>query len=165
MDVVVDTNVPVTANGKATKASTKCMENCIGLIGDILRSKYILRLDDDWHILGEYEDNMRSEGQPGVGDRFLLWTLRNRSNPARCRLVRITTQDIYGQSPFVEFPTDSALAGFDPDDHKFVAVALANQAESRILNATDRDWWEYRRPLEANSIQIEFLCPDAMTGP
>ena len=58
----------------------------------------------------------------------------------------------------------SALAGVDRDDHKFVAVALANQVMSRILNATDSDWWDYRVPLEANGIQIEFLCPDAMAA-
>lgn len=164
MDVIVDTNVPITANGDAPQASTECKTKCIDWIEKIIQSHYILRLDDGWHILDEYERRLRSEGQPGVGDRLLRWVLINRPNPARCRLVPITPLDGNGPSPFAEFPSDPALAGFDPDDHKFVAVALADQAKAPILNATDRDWWEYRIPLEANGVQIEFLCADAMTG-
>ena len=164
MDVIVDTNVPITANGDACHTSTECEEKCIGWIEEIMQSKYILRLDNDWHILGEYEGQLRSEGQPGVGDAFLKWVLNNRSNPAKCRLVPITPLDGNSQSPFAEFPSDASLARFDRDDHKFVAVALATQVMSRILNATDRDWWVYRVPLEANGVQIEFLCPDAMAA-
>ena len=76
----------------------------------------------------------------------------------------ITFQDIFGQSPFAEFPTDPALAGFDREDHKFAAVALAHQPGARVLNATDEDWWEYRKALEANGVQIEFLCLDDFAG-
>ena len=129
-----------------------------------MQSKYILRLDNDWHILGEYEGQLRSEGQPGVGDAFLKWVLNNRSNPARCRLVPITRLDGNGRCTFAEFPSDPALDDFDRDDHKFVAVALAGQVRAQILNATDRDWREYRVPLETNGVQIEFLCPDAMAA-
>ena len=164
MDVIVDTNVPITANGDAPQASADCRETCISWIAEIMQSKYMLRLDNYWHILGEYEGQLRSAGQPGVGDAFLKWVLNNQLNPARCRLVPITPLDGNGQSPFAEFPSDPALAGFDPDDHKFVAVALAGQVRARILNATDSDWWDYRVPLEANGIQIEFLCPDAMAA-
>lgn len=164
MDLAVDTNVPVAANGDASHASGECVDKCVGWIDEIFQDKHIICLDDDWHILQEYSAQLRSEGQPGVGDGFLRWVLVNRTNPARCKLVSITFQDIFGQSPFSEFPTDPALAGFDRDDHKFAAVALAHQPGALVLNATDRDWWEYRKPLKANGVQIEFLCLDDLVG-
>ena len=165
MLLIVDTNVPKTANGDQGQASSQCIDNCVRWIEEILLNRHTLCLDDDWHILEEYEKQLHSDGLPGAGNRFLRWVHLNWTNGARCRLVQITPQDIFGQSPFAEFPSDPAIAGFDLDDHKFVAVALANREVAPILNATDRDWWEYRSQLNANGVQIEFLCPDAMTDP
>ena len=164
MDVIVDTNVLVTANGEAVpQASQECADTCVYWIEEI-QEKHILRLDDGWEILGEYEGQLLPQRGSGFGYAFLRWVLRNRANPAQCRLVRITPQESDGRMSFAEFPTGPELAGFDPSDRKFVAVARAHPTQAPILNAVDTDWWHYREPLEAHGIQIEFLCPDAMHG-
>ncbi|GIV75830.1 MAG: hypothetical protein KatS3mg050_0224 [Litorilinea sp.] len=43
---------------------------------------------------------------------------------------------------------------------KFVAVALVHGGNPPILNAVDSDWWDYREPLTAAGVRIEFLCPE-----
>lgn len=155
MNVVVDTNVPLVANRAAHQASPSCIATCARRLQEI-EDNGVLVLDDEWYILREYMHRLRSEGQPGPGDRFLRWVLTHRANPLRCEMVHLTPS---GDS-FLEFPDDEALAGFDPGDHKFAAVAHAHPAHPPVLNATDSDWWHYRRALQAHGIQVDFVCDD-----
>ncbi len=159
MRIIVDTNVPVVANGHSQQASPGCIGACIGRL-DKLRREDILVLDDGWIILREYIHNLRSTGQPGVGDAFLQWVLTNQRNPRRCELVHIIVHEGPGEGHLVEFPDDAELVGFDPSDRKFVAVALAHAERPPIVNAVDRDWWDYRDPLSKHGINVEFLCSD-----
>ena len=84
--VVADTNVAVVANALSEQASEDCVETCAERLEEIMRDEVKLVLDDDWQILGEYAQNLHSTGTD-VGDRFLLWVLRNWRNPERCDLV------------------------------------------------------------------------------
>ena len=163
MSVVVDTNVPVVANGRSRQASGTCVRACIQRLRSITEDIEPLVLDAGWRILREYRKGLRSEGQPGVGDEFLKWVLTNHANPRRCDLVLITHIGP-GDSDFAEFPTDPDLAGFDPSDRKFVAVALAHPQRPPVLNAVDRDWWDYREALERNGVTVDFLCPLEVPG-
>ncbi len=159
MDWVVDTNVLVVANDRnASQALPKCIMACVWALQDIQRRGRIV-LDDGWAILREYQRQARSVGQPGVGDVFLKWVLTNQANPARCRWVSITRVSDAPET-YAEFPNDPNLAGFDPSDRKFVAVALVYGDNPPILNAVDSDWWDYREPLTAAGVRIEFLCPE-----
>lgn len=119
MRAVVDTNVPVVANGRSEQASPRCVLACTVRLHE-LKQHGRLVLDDKWLILKEYNANLRSDGQPGVGDAFLKWVLTNYRNPNCCELVAITPT---GRAPsdFAEFPQSTKLAEFDPDDRKFVA--------------------------------------------
>jgi hypothetical protein len=63
---------------------------------------------------------------------------------------------------FEEFPTDPHLIGFDRSDRKFVAVTVASRLHPAILNATDTDWWCFRKTLERHGVPIVFLCPELM---
>ena len=159
MKVVVDTNVPVVANGRSAQASPGCLLACIQRLDRVVAAETVV-LDDQWRIMREYLNNLRSSGQPGAGDRFLRWVLINVRNPERCEFVPITP--IGGDDPddtdFAEFPDDLALAGFDPNDRKFVAVACAHPQRPPILEATDPDWWNFRHALRTYGVQIEFLC-------
>jgi len=160
MAVVVDTNVPKTANGDATgQTPAACVRACIATLRRIQQGE-LLVLDSGWRIINEYKGQLRASGQPGVGDAFLKWVLTNWKNPRRCVLVSITEDA--KRNTFVEFPDDPALAGFDPADHKFVAVALAHPERPHIRNATDTDWWHYRKRLAAHGIVVEFLCRRTM---
>ena len=156
MKVVIDTNVPVVANGRSEQASPECVENCAVRIGQLTKNGKLI-LDDGWLIIKEYMANLRSSGQPGVGDTFLKWVLTNRSNPSLCELVRITPRNS-SEVDFEEFPSDPALEKFDPTDKKFVAVSLAHPEKPPILQATDVEWWEMREPLRAAGVIIDFLC-------
>ena len=119
-------------------------------------------LDEGNWILSEYRDNLRFDGQPGVGDAFLKWVYNYQWNPQRCDRVRITpTED--GIS-FAEFPNDPDLTGFDPSDRMFVAAARAHPDSPPILNAVDTDWWLFRAALARNGVSVEFLCPRDVEG-
>lgn len=63
---------------------------------------------------------------------------------------------------FVLFPQDSDLCGFDKSDRKYVAAALASRRTPDVLNAVDRDWWQYRDALKRNGVRCRFLCPQHM---
>lgn len=158
MKVIVDTNVPIVANQQSSQASPDCVIACVRRLRQV-QERDILVLDDGWHILREYMANLRSSGQPGVGDAFLKWVLTHQANPRHCEQVTITVSDEGG---FAEFPNDASLASFDRSDHKFVAVAMSHPERPPILNAVDRDWWHYKQALERHGIIVEHLCPDTM---
>ncbi len=162
MKVVVDTNVPKVANGvdASPQATQECVLACVKQIGHIHEGRNVLVLDDRWRILSEYIKELSPTGQPGLGDAFLKWVLTNHRNPRRCELVPIVEHPTRG---FEEFPADPALAGFDREDRKFVAVSRAHAQHPPILNAVDTDWWHYREAFKKHNVHIEFLCPELMT--
>jgi len=130
--VVVDTNVAVIANKRSEQASQDCVITCAERLTRITSGVDKLALDDRWRIIEEYQRNLHSSGQPGLGDMFCRWVLTNRENPQRCERVKITP--IGGsETDFGEFPSDVALSDFDPSDRKFIAVALAHPQQPPIL--------------------------------
>ncbi|MCP3137227.1 hypothetical protein [Pyxidicoccus xibeiensis] len=153
---VVDTNVPVTAN-KQGEPSPACVLACVHTLDALMKGGHLL-IDDKRRIIREYTNNLRSAGQPGVGDRFLKWVLTNHANPKHCTPVPLTERP---EDPrdFDEFPRDEALAGFDPSDRKFVAVSCAHPQRPPILQATDSKWWGLREELTRCGVNVHFLCP------
>jgi hypothetical protein len=158
MKLVVDTNVPIVANGKSEQASPECVKNCAVRIRQLTTSGRIV-LDDKWLILKEYMANLISSGQPGIGDAFLKWVLTNLCNPKFCEQVRITPKNS-AKTDFEEFPSDPGLEKFDPNDRKFVAVAATHPDRPPILQAVDTKWWEMKESLDNVGITIDFLCKD-----
>ncbi len=167
MKCIVDTNIAIVANQRDdAPASPDCVLRCIALLDEFQHDQRRLVIDDNWHILGEYQHNLCSTGQPGVGDAFLRWVLTNRANPCRCELVHITPLNVHqDHQSFAEFPNTPDLQGFDRSDRKFVAVALAHPERPLIANAPDSDWWNYRDALAAHDALVEFVCPDAQFMP
>jgi hypothetical protein len=157
MTVVVDTNVAIVADRRAPQASRACVLTCTGELQALLRGGQ-LALDDQWLILKEYQRNLRPAGQPGVGRAFLEWVLTNRQNLSRCVLVPITVR-AHRPMDFESFPDDARLSGFDPEDRKFVAVALAHPRRPPILQAVDSEWWKFRSILAGHGVEVRFLCP------
>ncbi len=156
MICVVDTNVPVVANGKSEQASPECVKNCVKRLEELKKSGIIV-LDDQGKIFKEYRKNLRSEGQPGFGDAFLKWIYTNMYNRERCELVPITPRNS-SETDFEEFPSDPKLKTFDPSDKKFVAVALAHSKHPPILQAVDRKWYLMKEALAKNNVKVDFLC-------
>jgi hypothetical protein len=152
---VVDTNVPLTANGGEDLV---CQLACVEALKALMRSGHIV-IDDKFRIIKEYMNKLSQSGQPGVGDAFLKWVLTNQANPARCTQVELSPQQ-HDPRDFEEFPPDEALAGFDPSDRKFVAVSCAHPARPPILQATDSKWWGLREALARCGVNVHFLCPE-----
>ncbi|MEI7645114.1 MAG: hypothetical protein WCJ55_12635, partial [Chloroflexales bacterium] len=123
--VVVDTNVPITANGQAEHASLACQLACVTFLR-MVQSQRRISVDRRGLIFQEYRRQLSPNGQPGLGDAFFKWLWDNQANDQVCEQVSITpTAD--GRD-FAEFPDDPALASFDPSDRKFVAVSRAHPA-------------------------------------
>ena len=158
IEVVMDTNVAVVANHRTPQASLNCITECIARLSHIINGNRVL-LDDGGLILREYRNNLSPSGQPGAGDYFFKWLFENQANPEHCRKVKLSPDAVLG---FEEFPDDQKLSSFDPDDRKFVAVALASRSSPEVLNASDTDWWIYRNELKHHGLEIVFLCPDLM---
>jgi len=155
---VVDTNVPVVANARRSQqADPACVIAFIDALDDV-RTNGIVVLDDAMRILREYMDNLSMSGQPGAGDLFMKWVWNVQADDGRCQTVHLTP--CHGNSQdFMEFPNDADLAGFDPSDRKFVAVAVASRITPIVLNAVDRDWAENHVALKRNGVNVRFLCP------
>lgn len=154
---VVDTNVPVAANGRAEQADGPCVVACIDALERIKNYGTVV-LDDAFLILGEYVNNLSMSGQPGPGDAFMKWVWNIQAVETRCERVPITPRN----GGYAEFPDCENLAGFDPSDRKFVAVALTSRHNPVVLNAVDSDWRDYQQALEAAGVRIEQLCPDCL---
>lgn len=157
--VVVDTNVPIAANGASNHVTRDCVLRCVDRLEIVVKKEKVL-LDDGMYILHEYMRHLSMSGQPGFGDMFMRWVWTNQANPIKCKIIPITSLN---EKPyFREFPNDDELDGFDRSDRKFVAVAKASGLDPPIINAADKDWWDYLQPLQKNGIQIEFICPELM---
>jgi hypothetical protein len=152
---VVDTNVPLTANGGE---DPMCKLACVEALTALMRSGHIV-IDDQFRIIKEYMHKLSPSGEPGIGDAFLKWVLTNQANPSRCTRVEITPKQSDPRD-FEEFPSDEALAKFDPSDRKFVAVSCAHEQRPPILQATDSKWWGLREALVACGVTVHFLCPE-----
>lgn len=159
-EVVLDTNVPVTANFMASQAGPECEDLCTRAIRQVQAERRTL-LDDKGLILEEYRRNLSHSGQPGLGDAFFKWLWENQAHPQNCRIVPVTVD---ANREFAEFPKDPRLSTFDRSDRKFVAVARASGTLPDLLNATDRDWWYDRHALEENGVNVVFLCLELMKG-
>lgn len=159
---VVDVNVAVVANGKSPQADAACSLACIRALREVREN--VIAIDDGDRILGEYRSQLSMSGQPGTGDEFMQWLFQNQCNESICQRVAITFDPEWG---FEEFPHDDRLGHvtdslFDPDDRKYVAVALASQRNPSILNAVDSDWSEHRDALSDHGVVVKELCPNCL---
>lgn len=148
MKYVVDTNVPIVANGLNTNASVQCRINAIDFLEKMMFKGHLF-LDAAGDIEAEYGNNLNF-GAPGVGNRFIQAFLTSAAD----RVHRIDIEKVKGA--FVDFPVDKNLKNFDLSDRKF--AALARKAKVPVANATDSDWLDSIGPLNANGIAVEFLC-------
>jgi hypothetical protein len=154
---VIDTNVPVSANG-SSHADPACVVACIDALAGVQQHGIVV-LDDGMLILQEYMDNLSMSGEPGAGDAFMKWVWNIQGDRNLCERVPLTLRGNGGQQDFVEFPDDPNLAAFDPADRKFAAAALASSNAPTVLNALDTDWAESYYALTSYGLNIRFLCP------
>jgi len=155
---VVDTNVPIVANGRpdtsrgSRQPTPGCRLAAIDFLENILRNGRIL-LDAGGEIQKEYRAYLHGSGQPGVGDRFYLEVLR--SGPNRVERIDLPKR---ADGSYEDFPADPNLANFDRSDRKFVALGL--RAKAPVAVATDSDWVLAKTALSTHGLTVRFLCGD-----
>jgi hypothetical protein len=165
MRAIIDTNVLIAANGRdCPQVTSQCESNTRQYLYDLQRKGTII-IDNQRLILSEYMRKVNQTGEPGIGDKFLKWILRNQANIKHCEQVTIHSIPSQDKNEFEEFPSDPELEKFDRSDRKFVAVALAVPDRPPIVVAVDRGWTRFHEPLVNNGIKIQFLCPDVVTRP
>lgn len=147
---VIDTNVPIVANGKDKTIVRECRQAAVELLQRAMKSGTIF-LDRAGEIQAEYRRYLSPNGQPGTGDRFYFEVIRSRPKI----IVRVDIEK-RADGEFENLPQAIIDAGFDPSDRKFVAVA--RKAKATVYNAVDSDWVEKRAVIETNGIVIVFLC-------
>ena len=154
---VVDTNVPVVANGRGTHASISCQISCIQKIISLMRGGIVV-LDDKGIIMNEYKRRLNFRGAPGVGDSFFKYLFDSQHSGNGVRRVTITCCDNEGKGSR-ELPENK----LDPSDRKFLAVATVSGAV--IVNATDSDWNEQQALTDSLGVEVEQLCPEYANKP
>lgn len=154
---VVDTNVLLVANHNHDDISEECVITCIEVINSLCQVGVTV-IDDEWRILGEYQNKLNpSRGQPGPGDAFLKWLLQRQANPKHVAQVSVSeTSDDW----FEEFPDHTLQREFDPPDRKFIAVAAADPDKPPILQAADCKWLNWWQPLAEVGVRFCFVCPE-----
>lgn len=160
---VIDTNVPIGANGRS-HADPACVIACIDAL-TIVRYRGVIVLDDAMLILQEYLDHLSLSGEPGPGDAFMKWVWNVQADEHLCERVLLTPCYRNGAETFTEFPDDPDLADFDQSDRKFAAAALASARNPTVLNALDSDWAKSYHALVRNGLVIRFLCPQYVSCP
>ena len=159
--VIVDTNVIVIANDIDDKRAN-CRNRCQDRLQQIISRREKVVIDNDWQILREYERNTKPNTRKGIGDVFVKTLLQNQKNPNFCTIVHITPLAGNG-TDFAEFPnSDEALKDFHKNDRKFIAVALAYQAQfsqsATILLAIDSGWKNFITALAAHGVSVDTIC-------
>lgn len=152
---VVDTNVPIVANGRSNRSeigapSIDCRIAAVSFLEKILKAGTVL-LDLAGEIQAEYRVHLSPRGQPGVGDRFYLQVLN--SAPRKIERVDLPKRS---DGEYVDLPQQLIDAKFDRSDRKF--AALAKRKRAPVINATDSDWLNHHIVLQANGVRVNFLC-------
>ena len=146
----IDTNVAVVANGKDETVCISCQRAAVEFLVKAIENGTIV-LDECGEIQEEYRRKLNPSGQPGVGDRFYYEVLQG--CPPKVKRVSVSRR---ADGEYADVPQPIIDAGFDTDDRKYVAVALI--AKAVVCNAVDSDWVEHKEVIEANGVDIDFLC-------
>jgi hypothetical protein len=159
---VVDSNVLAVAEGLHDGASDECVAACRQMSHHIQERRTVLIVDCEEsgeQILREYLQVLKGSHQAGVASKLAvrLWHLRH--DPKVCKRVTVTPSGENGES-FAEIP--ARLRDFDADDHKWIAVAVADGGRPPIYQAKDGEWWSRRADFVESGIDVQFLCSGDM---
>lgn len=166
---IIDTNVPLTAAGRNPQATETCVLSCGETVNQILKGETVIVVDADDNAIAEYRNNMYPDPKGTPAGQFLMYLLMNRNHPHRVKSLSLVT-DVNGR--FEDYPdnedkwttTDIRCKRFDPDDKKWVALALRFKSEmstdAPIVNAADRCWIAFEEQLKSVGLALEMLCRD-----
>ncbi len=155
MKRIIETNVPLTANG-VSSMSLKCALKCIDLLDELMRNGKIV-IDNGYRIIKEYQRKLPTGGDDKIGDVFLEWVLTYQRNSKKVETVEIK-ESSHKETWFEEIPVNIGLEDFDPSDLKFIAVAFRHTEKPSIVNAADTDWLSIKDILPVYGITVDNIC-------
>lgn len=159
-EIIVDTNVPLTADGGYL--SVTCQGHCAEFIEAVIRGKLTVVIDDQWHLIREYQNKMPGSTQGSFSRLFWKYVVTNMADSNKVKQVSITA---IGDDDFEEFPQSLRdEIDFDVSDRKFVAVAVANDGKAPIAQAADSKWIGWETALKEVGVNILFLCKDELSA-
>lgn len=155
MNVVVETNVAISANGRDTHASMACQYACITFLEELVAPKKRTQivLDELGLIFTEYSNHLHYKGQPGVGDVFFKYLHDHMYLRKKIKRVPITPIADEARG-FNELPPNPV----DKSDRKFLAAAIVSKAG--VVNALDTDWHEKVGFVNSIGVNVRQLCPE-----
>lgn len=166
---IIDTNVPLTAAGRNPQATDTCVLSCGETINQFLKGETVIVVDTDDNAISEYRNNMYPDPRGTHAGRFLMYLLMNRNHSHRVKSLSLVTDE---NGRFEDYPdnedkwttSDVRCKRFDPDDKKWVALALRFKSEmgtdAPIVNAADRCWIAFEAQLKSAGVALELLCRD-----
>ncbi|MCY3779593.1 MAG: hypothetical protein OXG78_04720 [Chloroflexi bacterium] len=164
---IIDTNVPLTAAGLNSDASKQCQLSCVAVLKAVLAGQVKVVIDAKRDVLREYNRRIHPDFRGSLAEQFMLYMLQYHTVAGRVHCLELQ-QNESGQ--FVDYPDNSdtwstrvrRCERFDPDDKKWVALAVRFKKEAGIdapiVNAADRCWLAFESQLEAAGVKLEVLC-------
>lgn len=150
--VIIDTNVIVVANRQNSRVFEGCAQACVNFVVKA-HKEHVVLIDSGDEIRGEYAKALKISRPMGLGALFLLHVINNQFNQ---RWVQRVDLDKGADGEFLDFPKVPELANFDKDDRKF--ASMAKKTGIAVSNAIDSDWADSLIALNANGINVDFLC-------
>ena len=158
-EVIIDTNVPLIADGDS-HMSLECQSHCLDFIQQVMYGgKTIVVIDDQFHVLGEYERQKDRNRADSLLEKLFIWVHTHQTNPAKVKQVPIRST---GEGDFEEISQKIRDLEFDPSDRKFVAVCIANDKQAPIYQAADSKWIGWDAALKEEGIEVCFLCREEL---
>ncbi len=166
---IIDTNVALTASGTNSQASKECQRICISVIRQVLSDEVLVIIDDNNEVLREYRQNIYPDHKGSLAEQFMIHALTNQFFEGRVKRIKLE-KNAFGQ--YADYPdnddnwttNDVRCKRFDPDDKKWVALALRFKSETGtdapIVNAADRCWIAFAAQLQSVGVALEILCRD-----
>ena len=164
----IDTNVPLTAAGYNDAVSDECVVRCVEFVESVLRGDAAVVLDQQGEALNELADNVpAAERNNNLAGSFLIHLFSNYGRAGVVHLVHLSKTE---KGDYVDYPDPDdtwrsdvrRCERFDPEDKKWVAIALRFKAESGgdapIVNAADRCWRAFEGHLGGAGVALDYLC-------
>lgn len=151
MRVVIDCNVLIAANRREPTVRLSCAATCAKQL--LVTADKDLLLEDTTNLIWEeYKRYCNFSGQPGPGDFFFRWFVRNRWTPQRVQRI-----DIGANDDEVEARVPEILQDFDRADRKWI-VTYIHGAGDALYNALDSDWSESAEAISDAGVNVVELC-------
>lgn len=149
-DHILDTNVLIVASAADPTSRFSDSDLPLHLQQQVFEWLAALRADETRRLVWDDAFNIYDEYRNKLTDQdYGLQVIRAKMISARFINIELDNDGI------ATVPNE--FSSFDPSDRKFLAVLLADNHHSTMVNATDTDWLEIEAALENQGHTVEHL--------